>query len=82
MHVVCIGVKRKELEAWVFGKLDTIRFSKSVVAEISSYLLQICKFIPSRVFVRKTRTLLELPRWKATELRLDLLHHLLLTNHI
>ncbi len=73
MHLVCIGVRKKDLKEWVWGKFDKLRFSKETISKISSYLLGIGEFI-TKLFARKPRPLPELPRWKATELRLDLLY--------
>lgn len=73
MHGVCIGVHKKILTDWVSAKLDKSRFTAVVKASISNYLVEIGEFIPN-CFPRKTRSLSELVRWKATELRLDLLY--------
>lgn len=73
LHVVCIGVYKKKLKVCVSGKDDRIRFSSEDIKAISAYRKGIRKYIP-RNFARKTRPIEELPRWKATELRLDLLY--------
>jgi hypothetical protein len=73
MHVVCIGVFKKLLTLWVSGAFDHDRFSKEAILAISAYRIYIRSYIP-REFVRKTRGMEELPRWKCTELRLDLLY--------
>ncbi|KAI9562395.1 hypothetical protein GHT06_013364 [Daphnia sinensis] len=73
MHVVCIGEYKKLLNRRAFGKFDNIRFSRTNITAISNYRIGICMYIPSN-FVRKTRPLEELPRSKATELRLYLLY--------
>ncbi|XP_032790823.2 uncharacterized protein LOC116927889 [Daphnia magna] len=73
MHLVCIGFRKKELKEWVFGKFDHLRFSVQTSREISAFLIGIGVYIPSD-FPRTPRSLLELPRWKATEMRLDLLY--------
>lgn len=73
MHLVCIGVRKKDLTEWVSGKFDKFRFSKETIAKISNYLIGIGEYI-TKVFARKPRPLPDLPRWKATELRLDLLY--------
>ncbi len=73
MHLICIGVRKKDLNEWVFGKLDKHRFSNDIKDKISAFLIGIGEYI-TQIFARKPRILLELPRWKATELRLDLLY--------
>lgn len=73
MHDVCIGVHKKVLQDWVSGRFDKARFPTVITATISSYLVEIGNFIPNS-FPRKTRSLSELARLKATELRLDLLY--------
>lgn len=73
MHLVCIGVRKKDLIEWVSGPYDKLRFSKETVTNISNYLIGIGEYI-TKVFPRKPRPLPDLPRWKATELRLDLLY--------
>ena len=73
MHLVCIGVRKKDLTEWVSGTFDRLRFSKETIAIISNYLIGIGEYI-TKIFARKPRPLPELPRWKATELRLDLLY--------
>jgi len=73
MHLVCLGVVKKMLNIFVHGKIKAIKFSSVVINEISQNLCNISSWIPSD-FVRKTRGLEELERWKATELRLFLLY--------
>nr|CAH0098279.1 unnamed protein product [Daphnia galeata] len=73
MHLVCIGVRKKDLTEWVSGTFDRLRFSKETIANICNNLIGIEEYI-TKVFARKLRPLPELPRWKATELRLDLLY--------
>lgn len=73
MHLVCIGVRKKDFNTWVSGKSDKDRFSDQAMKMISAYLVAIGEYI-SNVFPRTPRPLHELPRWKATELRLDLLY--------
>ncbi len=73
MHLVCIGVFKKLLTVWVSGAFDHNRFTKAAILAISAYRIYIRTYIP-REFVRKTRGMEDLPRWKCTELRLDLLY--------
>lgn len=72
MHQCCLGVQKKLLLAWMRGKKET-KLSSGQICEISSSLLNLRKNIP-KIFARKPRSLLEIDRWKATELRLFLLY--------
>lgn len=72
MHNGCLGVMRKLLNYWVGGPLKT-RLSGNKVKELSNHLEALKDFIP-REFNRKTRSLTELSRWKATEFRTFLLY--------
>lgn len=73
MHSVCIGVHKKFLTEWVSASFDKCRFTAVQNKSISNYIVGISSYIPN-TFPRKHRPLTELPRWKATELRLDLLY--------
>lgn len=73
MHLVCMGPHKKGIEQWISAICDKCRFSSEVIKNISFYLLGISSYI-TNLFPRTTRPLDELPRWKATELKLDLLH--------
>lgn len=73
MHVVCIGVYKKQLGEWLSGNCDRIRFSPGDIIAISEYRSGIRKYIP-RNCVRKTRPLEDIYRRKTSELRLDLLY--------
>lgn len=72
MHCVCLGVVRKLLWLWIRGPLRT-RIGRQNIDRISALLVGIANFIPCD-FARKPRSLNELPRWKATELRQFLLY--------
>lgn len=72
MHLVCLGVMRKLLWAWIRGPFS-VRLRRSDIERLSSALVGLKEFIAVE-FVRKPRTLDELPRWKATELRQFLLY--------
>jgi hypothetical protein len=67
MHCVCLGVMRKLLWVWIRGPLVT-RIGRQNIELISTALEALVDFIPSD-FARKPRSLAELARWKATELR-------------
>lgn len=73
MHLVCLGVVKKMLQIFVNGNFKPVKFSGNMIKEISANLNNISKWIPSE-FARKTRTLYEIDRWKATEFRLFLLY--------
>lgn len=72
MHCVCLGVMRKLLWVWIRGPLAT-RIGRQNIELISAALEALVDFIPCD-FARKPRSLSELARWKATELRQFLLY--------
>ena len=72
MHCICLGVMRRLLRLWTKGPL-TCRLGPQTKDLISSALLSLSSFMP-REFARKPRSLKDLDRWKATELRLFLLY--------
>ena len=69
MHLVCLGVMRRLL---ISGPLS-VRIGRRKQMKISSVLTGLQKAIPAE-FARKPRSLSELARWKATELRQFLLY--------
>ena len=73
MHLVCLGVMRKLLKAWVKRATSMHLISQENVAEISRRLLAIRNSVPGE-FVRQPRSLIDLPRWKASEYRQFLLY--------
>lgn len=72
MHCICLGVVRKLLNTWISGPLKTRLQSRSV-SLISESLVSLKKYLPYE-FSRKSRSLTDLQRWKATEFRLFLLY--------
>ncbi|XP_046386969.1 uncharacterized protein LOC124156450 isoform X1 [Ischnura elegans] len=72
MHLVCLGVMRKLLAAWIKGSLN-VRLEARKVALLNERIKHIARYVPWE-FVRKPRSLQELLRWKATEFRLFLLY--------
>ena len=72
MHLCCLGVMRKLLWEWIKGPLSN-RLSQTQKDTISRFLIFLANYIPSE-FSRKSRSLAELARWKATELREFLLY--------
>ncbi|OXA39242.1 hypothetical protein Fcan01_25989 [Folsomia candida] len=73
MHLICLGVTRKLLNLWTSGPPNYLKFSGSLINDISAALLKQQKFVPCD-FNRKPRALDELPRWKATEYRFFILY--------
>lgn len=72
MHAVCLGVMRKLLNVWASGNLK-VRLHSRLTNLLSEILIYFNKFIPVE-FNRKSRSLSELSRWKATEFRMFLLY--------
>jgi hypothetical protein len=73
MHQDCLGVMKRLLLAWVKCGIRAIKMSKQHADLISQKLLEIKQFMPT-CFARKPRSLDEIDRWKATELRQFLLY--------
>lgn len=73
MHLIYLGVVKKLLNLWVGGKPKYIKLSSFQVSTISDRL-QSLRFHICSEFNRQSRSLVELPRWKATELRQFLLY--------
>lgn len=67
MHLVCLGVMKKLLLLWKSGPLK-IRLPSRDIKDLSKSLLALNTDISSD-FVRKSRSLFEVGRWKAVELR-------------
>ncbi len=72
MHLVCLGVTKKLLKAWVKGPLPYKIKTKDIIT-ISTSLSNLSRTCPNE-FNRKPRTLKELDLWKATEFRSFLLY--------
>lgn len=73
MHVVCLGVMRTLLKAWVKVRGENYSLTSSHINKMSESLNILGSSIPYE-FCRKPRSLKELDRWKATELRQFLLY--------
>ena len=73
MHLLCLGVMKKLIINWMRGNLQ-IRLSS---AQIKMCCDRLSQFIPHvcTEFCRKPRSLLEIDRWKASELRNCLLYY-------
>lgn len=67
MHQACLGVMRKLIVEWVRGQRKN-RMSAGQIKEVSQRLATLRQVIPD-CFARKPRSLEEIDRWKATELR-------------
>lgn len=72
MHLVCLGVVRRFLNFLKKGPREC-RLSQGQINQISESLLSLRGKLPSD-FARQPRSLSELDRWKATELRQFLLY--------
>lgn len=68
MHLICLGVVRKLLNLWVNGKPKYMKFSGLTITNLSRDLVK-QRYLTPGDFNRKPRSLVELPRWKATEFR-------------
>lgn len=73
MHLVCLGAVKKLILLWMHKGPLSVRLYSRNVNKITSSLLDLKYYIPSD-FVRRTREIQEVGRWKATELRLFLLY--------
>ena len=72
MHLICLGVMKRFLLAWIRGPLVS-RLPARRVGDLSTCLLSIAGWVP-REFSRKPRDISEVDRWKATEFRFFLLY--------
>ncbi|EFN77288.1 hypothetical protein EAI_00144, partial [Harpegnathos saltator] len=72
MHLVCLGVTKRLLQLWIRENKSN-RLNAENINLTSQHLINIKYCIPSE-FARKPRTLLDIDRWKATELRQFLLY--------
>jgi len=73
MHLVNLGIVKKLIQLWLFKGPLNVRLPGSSINALYTALLAIQSCIPSD-FVRKTRLVQEVSRWKATELRLFILY--------
>ncbi|XP_077561437.1 uncharacterized protein LOC144177729 [Haemaphysalis longicornis] len=72
MHLICLGVMRKLLLLWVKGE-KSYRIGKAARESLSGANVESRHHVPSDMS-RKPRSLSDLDRWKASELRLILLY--------
>ncbi|EZA50809.1 hypothetical protein X777_11058 [Ooceraea biroi] len=74
MHLVCLGVMKKLLSAWVCGKYTRLtKLSGRSIAIISQRLNNLKMYCPSE-FARRPRAIDAFSKYKATELRQFLLY--------
>lgn len=73
MHLVCLGVTKKILKLWTETKPRAYKLGPKIRKEISDKL-EATRSNFTTDFVRRPRTLKELDRWKATEIRTFLLY--------
>jgi hypothetical protein len=72
MHLVCLGVMRKILLAWLKGNLN-VRLQARKVEMMNERTMGISNHIPCE-FARKPRLVRDILRWKATEFRTFLVY--------
>ncbi|XP_075150464.1 uncharacterized protein LOC142224563 [Haematobia irritans] len=73
MHIVCIGVVKSLIKAWVKQKKQPFSLKNSQLQLIDAKLFSLNRQLPKE-FSRGTRSLHEIDRFKATELRTFLLY--------
>jgi len=73
MHLVCLGVTKKLMILWFSKGPLNVRVRSRKTHELSSNLLNLNSYITTD-FARKSRSVFEMRRWKATEFRLFLLY--------
>ncbi|CAI6344091.1 unnamed protein product [Macrosiphum euphorbiae] len=73
MHLVCLGVMKKLMLLWIQKGPLHVRLNSRKVKELSLSLISMNLGITSD-FSRKSRSMNEIHRWKATEFRLFLLY--------
>ncbi|KAB0792677.1 hypothetical protein PPYR_14636 [Photinus pyralis] len=73
MHLICLGVMRKLLILWTGAAKPPSKMSSRDTKTLSAALVNNSSNVPCE-FVRKSRSLEELKRWKATEFRQFLLY--------
>jgi len=73
MHLVCIGVTKKLMILWFSKGPLNVRVRSRKTHELSSNLLNLNSYITTD-FAKKSRSVFEMRRWKATEFQLFLLY--------
>ena len=75
MHLIDLGVTKKLLTYYFLGaknrkcRVPGVTLPISVVAELDNFVLLVRKYVSKLDFARALRSVKELPRWKASELR-------------
>jgi len=73
MHLILLGLMRKQLYMWIGGPLH-VRVGSRKVTEVSDLLLSLVGWLPCEFTRRTVRSLKDIKRFKATEYRLMLLY--------
>lgn len=73
MHLVCLSAVKILILLWLHKGPLLVRLHSRNVKKLTSSLLNLIPYIPSD-FVRKTREIQEVCRWKATEFKLFVLY--------
>lgn len=73
MHLVGLGVTRKLILLWTKGKRRIFKLSQKDIQKIDNNLSMVRRTVPKE-FTRKPRSVREVEKWKATELRQFLLY--------
>lgn len=73
MHLVCLGVTKKLIKLWVDVSKKPFRIRPKQISRIDKRLNALKSYITDD-FVRKSRPISEVDRWKASELRTFLLY--------
>ncbi|XP_067217093.1 uncharacterized protein [Linepithema humile] len=74
MHLVCLGVVKKLLSAWIHGKYSRLtKLSARSISHISTRLKTLATYCPSN-FARRPRSLDAYTKYKATEYRQFLMY--------
>lgn len=73
IHLVCLGVTKKLMFLWFSKGPLNVRVGSRKTHELSSNVLNLNSYITTD-FARKSRSIFEMRRWKATEFRIFLLY--------
>lgn len=72
LHLICLGTVRKLINFWINGPVD-VRYPSWKINDMSKLLVKLKSSIPCEI-ARKTRSLDQIKRWKATEYRTFILY--------
>lgn len=75
LHLLCLGIVKTLTQYWIRAKKKRFKYSLNYlqVLRVSKRFVQMRKYCP-REFQRRSRSLEELPYWKAVEFRMMLLY--------